>query len=131
MADAITQQIISDTAGNKYVVKQTNFSDGTGETDTVIVNPTTSNFMSADGTKEIAKVWYSVNTSNSKSAVEIAWGGATENTTSLLLSGQGYLDFRDAGNDIVNNATNPNGFVYLSTKDFALNDNYTIVVEFR
>ena len=29
MADAVTQQIISDTAGNKYVVKQTNFSDGT------------------------------------------------------------------------------------------------------
>ena len=79
MADAVTQQIISDTAGNKYVVKQTNFSDGTGETNTVIVNPTTSNFMSADGTKEIAKVWYSINVANSKSAVELAWGGATEN----------------------------------------------------
>jgi len=49
----------------------------------------------------------------------------------LLLSGQGYLDFRTAGNDITNNATTPNGYVYLTTKDFALNDNYTIVVEFR
>ena len=131
MAYAVTQQIISDTAGNKYVVKQTNFSDGTGETNTVIVNPTTSNFMSADGTKEIAKVWYSINTSNSKSAVEISWGGASANTTALLLSGNGYLDFRTSGNDVTNNATNPNGFVYLSTKNFALGDNYTIVIEFR
>ena len=131
MADLVTQQIISDTAGVKYVVKQTNYSDGTGETNTVIANPTTSNFMTADGTKEIAKVWYSINTANQKSAVEIAWGGATENTTALLLSGQGYLDFRTAGNDITNNATSPNGYVYLTTKDFALNDNYTIVVEFR
>ncbi len=131
MADLVTQQIISDTAGVKYVVKQTNYSDGTGETNTVIADPTTSNFMTADGSKEISKVWYSINTANRKSAVEIAWGGATENTTALILSGNGYLDFRTAGNDIVNNATNPNGYVYLTTKDFALNDNYTIVVEFR
>ena len=29
MADLVTQQIISHTAGVKYVVKQTNYSDGT------------------------------------------------------------------------------------------------------
>jgi hypothetical protein len=47
------------------------------------------------------------------------------------LSGNGYLDFRTAGNDIPNNATTPNGKVHLSTKNFALGDNYTLVVEFR
>ena len=108
MADAITTQIVSDTAGVKFVVKRTNHSDGTGETDSVLVDPATSNFMTADGTKTIAKVWYSINVANSKSAVELAWGGATENTTTLLLSGNGYLDFRTAGNDIPNNATAPN-----------------------
>mgnify|MGYP003302838037 CR=1 FL=1 len=51
MADAITTQIVSDTAGVKFVVKRTNISDGTGETDSVLVNPTTSNFMTTDGTK--------------------------------------------------------------------------------
>ena len=73
MADSITTQVISDTAGVKYVVKRTNHSDGTGETDSVLVDPTTSNFMTADGTKTIGKVWYSINTANSKSAVELAW----------------------------------------------------------
>ena len=131
MADSITTQVISDTAGVKYVVKRTNHSDGTGETDSVLVDPTTSNFMTADGTKTIGKVWYSINTANTKSAVELAWGGATENTTTLILSGNGYLDFRTAGNDIPNNATQPNGKVILSTKNFALGDNYTLVVEFR
>ena len=87
--------------------------------------------MTADGTKSISKVWYSINVANSKSAVELAWGGATENKTTLLLSGNGYLDFRTAGNDIPNNATTPNGKVHLSTKNFALGDNYTLVVEFR
>ena len=72
MADSITTQVISDTAGVKYVVKRTNHSDGTGETDSVLVDPTTSNFMTADGTKTIGKVWYSINTANSKSAVELA-----------------------------------------------------------
>ena len=62
MADSITTQVISDTAGVKYVVKRTNHSDGTGETDSVLVDPTTSNFMTADGTKTIGKVWYSINT---------------------------------------------------------------------
>ena len=131
MADSITTQVISDTAGVKYVVKRTNHSDGTGETDSVLVDPATSNFMTADGTKTIGKVWYSINTANSKSAVELAWGGATENTTTLILSGNGYLDSRTAGNDIPNNATQPNGKVILSTKNFALGDNYTLVVEFR
>ena len=39
MADSITTQMISDTAGVKYVVKRTNHSDGTGETDSVLVDP--------------------------------------------------------------------------------------------
>ena len=131
MADAITTQVISDTAGVKYVVKRTNISDGTGETDSVLFNQTTSNFMTADATKTIAKVWYSINTANSKSAVEISWGGASANTTALTLSGNGVFDFRTAGNDIANNATSATGYVYLSTKNFALHDNYTLVIEFR
>ena len=45
MGDAITTQIVSDTAGVKFVVKRTNHSDGTGETDSVLVGLATSNFM--------------------------------------------------------------------------------------
>ena len=50
---------------------------------------------------------------------------------SMEYDGNGYLDLRTAGNEIVNNATTPTGDVLLSTKNFAVGDNYTIIVEFR
>ena len=49
----------------------------------------------------------------------------------LLLSGNGYWDLRTAGDEITNNATTPTGDVLLSTKNFVVGDNYTIIIEFR
>jgi hypothetical protein len=130
MADLVTTQTIADTSGVKFVTKLTNFSDGTGESLVKKVDASEVTFMSEDGNRKIAKIWYSINTANSKSAVEIVWDGVT-NATALLLSGNGYWDLRTAGDEIVNNATTPTGDVLLSTKNFATGDNYTIIVEFR
>ena len=130
MADAVTTQTITDTSGVKYVVKLTNVSDGTGETLVKKVDASELTFMTEYGNRKISRVWYSVNTANSKSAVEIVWDGAT-NSTALLLGGSGYMDLRTAGNEIVNNATTPTGDVLLSTKNYAIGDNYTIIAEFR
>jgi hypothetical protein len=130
MADTVSTQVLADTSGVKYVAKLTNFSDGTGETNVVKVDASGTTFMTEDGNRKIAKIWYSVNTSNSKSAVELIWDGTT-NATALLLSGQGYFDFRTAGDEIVNNAGTPTGDVLLSTKNFASGDNYSLVIEFR
>ena len=130
MADAITTQIIADTSGVKYVIKLTNVSDGTGETLVKKVDASELTFMTEDGNRKISRVWYSVNTANSKSAVELIWDGAT-NSTSMVLGGNGYMDLRTAGNEVTNNATTPTGDVLLSTKNFALGDNYTIIAEFR
>ena len=49
----------------------------------------------------------------------------------MLLSGNGYFDLRTAGNEIPNSASTPTGDVLLSTKNFAVGDNYTIIIEFR
>jgi len=130
MADTVSTQTIADTTGVKYVCKLTNFSDGTGESLVTKVDASALTFMSEDGNRKISKIWYSVNTTNNKSAVELIWGGTT-NSTALLLSGNGYWDFRDAGDEIPNSATAPTGDVLLSTKNFANGDNYTIIVEFR
>jgi hypothetical protein len=130
MADTVSTQTIVDTTGVKYVTKLTNISDGTGESLVTKVDASSTTFMTEDGTKKISKVWYSVNTTNNKSAVELLWGGTT-NATALVLSGNGYWDFRDAGNELPNNATSPTGDVLLSTKNFANGDNYTIIIEFR
>jgi hypothetical protein len=130
MADTVTTQTIADTSGVKFVTKLTNISDGTGETLVRKVDASELTFMTEDGNRKISKIWFSINTANSKSAVELIWAGAT-NATAMLLSGQGYFDFRPAGDEIPNNATTPTGDVLLSTKSFANGDNYTIIVEFR
>jgi len=130
MADTVTTQTISDTSGVKYVAKLTNISDGTGESLVTKVDASALTFMTEDGNRKIAKIWWSVNTTNNKSAVELIWAGAT-NATALVLSGQGYWDLRTAGNEITNNATTPTGDVLLSTRDFVVGDSYTIIVEFR
>jgi hypothetical protein len=130
MADLVTTQTIADTTGVKFVSKLTNFSDGTGESLVKKIDASEVTFMSEDGNRKIAKIWYSINTANPKSAVEIIWDGDT-NATALLLSGNGYWDLRTAGDEIVNNATTPTGDVLLSTKNFASGDNYTLIVEFR
>lgn len=74
--------------------------------------------MTEDATRKIAKIWYSINVSDTKSAVELVWDGET-NSTAAILSGNGYWDLRTAGNEITNNATTPTGDVLLSTKNFA------------
>src|SRR5210317_131497 len=130
MADIVTSQTVVDTTGVKYVVKMTNFSDGTGESLVTKVDASATTFMTEDGNRKISKIWYSVNTTNNKSAVELLWGGTT-NAAAMLLSGNGYWDFRDAGNEIPNNASTPTGDVLLSNRNFANGDNYTIIVEFR
>ena len=130
MADTVTTQTIADTSGVKFVAKLTNLSDGSGETLVKKIDASELTFMSEDGNRTIARVYYSINTSDRKSGVEILWDGAT-NATALFLSGQGFMDFRTDGNSISNNAGTPTGDVLLSTKNFASGDNYTIIVEFR
>ena len=130
MADVVSIQNITDTAGVKYVVKMTNMSDGTGESNVKKIDASETTFMYEDGTKKVSKIWYSVNTVNPKSAVELVWDGATQ-STALILGGNGFWNLRDNGNEILNNAITPTGDVMLNTKNFTNGDNYTIIVEFR
>jgi hypothetical protein len=130
MADTVTTQTIADTSGVKFVTKLTNISDGTGETLVKKVDASELTFMTEDGNRKISKLWFSINTANSKSGVELIWDGVT-NATAMFLYGQGHFDFRPSGDEIPNNSTTPTGDVLLSTKNFANGDNYTIIVEFR
>ena len=130
MADTVSTQVISDTSGVKYVVKMTNISDGSGESLVKKIDASTTTFMTEDANRTIAKVWFSINAISKKACVELLWDGDT-NATGVLLSGQGYWDLRTAGNSISNDSTTPTGDVLLSTRDFVVGDNYTILVEFR
>jgi len=135
MADAVTSQTIVDTSGTKTVMKFTNISDGSGETLVTKMDASALTFMTEDATKKIAKIWWSINTTNGKSGVELLWAGTT-NSTIGFFTGVGYHDYFSAGNAIPNNATltantSPAGDVLFSTKGFVAGDNYTIILEVR
>jgi len=135
MADAVTSQTIVDTSGTKTVMKFTNMSDGSGETLVTKMDASALTFMTEDATKSIAKIWWSINTTNGKSGVELLWAGTT-NSTIGFFTGVGYHDYFTSGNSIPNNATltantSPSGDVLFSTKGFVAGDNYTVIVEVR
>jgi len=131
MADTTSVQTIADIAGVKHVSKMTNISDGTGESLVTKIDASNTNGMTEDATKVLARIWYSINATNSNAGVELLWGGATTNSTMVILNGQGHWDLRTFGDGIVNNASIPNGDVLLTTRNFVSGDNYTILVEFR
>ena len=139
MADVVTSQTLVDTTGTKTVIKFTNISDGSGETLVTKMDSSALTFMTEDATKKVAKIWWSINTTNGKSGVEILWAGSgtsSANATIGFFSGTGYHDYYTAGNSIPNNATltantSPAGDILLSTKGFVSGDNYTIILELR
>ena len=87
MADIVSTQVISDTSGVKYVVKMTNISDGSGESLVKKIDASSATFMTEDGSRKIAKIWWSVNTTKSNASVELVWGGET--TVKIKGSGLG------------------------------------------
>ena len=139
MADVVTSQTLVDTTGTKTVMKFTNISDGSGETLVTKMDSSALTFMTEDATKTVAKIWWSINTTNGKSGVELLWAGSgtsSANATIGFFSGTGYHDYFTAGNSISNNATltantSPAGDVLLSTKGFVSGDNYTVILEVR
>ena len=139
MADVVTSQTLVDTTGTKTVMKFTNMSDGSGETLVTKMDASALTFMTEDATKTVAKIWWSVNTTNGKSGVELLWAGSgtsSANATIGFFSGTGYHDYYTAGNSIPNNATltantSPAGDILLSTKGFVSGDNYTVILEVR
>ena len=139
MADVVTSQTLVDTTGTKTVMKFTNISDGSGETLVTKMDSSALTFMTEDATKTVAKIWWSINTTNGKSGVELLYAGSgtsAANATIGFFSGTGYHDYYTAGNSIPNNATltdntSPAGDILLSTKGFVAGDNYTIILEMR
>ena len=139
MADVVTSQTIVDTVGTKTVMKFTNISDGSGETLVTKMDASALNFMTEDAERVLAKIYWSINTTNGKSGVELLFAGSgtsAANATIGFFSGTGFHDYFTAGNSIPNNATltantSPAGDILLSTKGFVAGDNYTIILEVR
>lgn len=134
MADTVTSQTLRDTASH-WAIKLTNASDGTGETDVVKVSANNLVASSGGGTQRLTinKIFWSVASGTSATMsprVTLKWKGASSNTDIVTLTGSGYWDLTTSGQcPLVNNATNPNGDILLSTAGFTANAAYTVILE--
>ena len=128
MADTVSTQTLTDTTGVKFAVKMTNISDGTGEN--LVTKVDASELNHASSTTKIARVVYSINTTDPKGSVEILFDGTT-NASALFLSGQGTIDLQTPAIQIANNASSPTGDILFSTHNFVANDSYTVILEVR
>jgi len=128
MADTVTSQTIADVAGSKTVMKFTNKSDGTGES--LVEKMTSASLNHLSSSTKIARVVYSVNTTDPKGAVEILFEGTT-NATALFLGGSGTIDLQTPAIQIANNATEPTGDILFSTHNFVNGDSYSVILEVR
>ena len=128
MADTVTSQTITDVSGSKTVMKFTNFSDGTVES--LVTKVDASALNHASSSTKIARVIYSINTTDPKGSVEILFDGTT-NASALFLSGQGTIDLQTPAIQIANNASSPTGDILFSTHNFVANDSYTVILEVR
>ena len=84
MADVVTSQTIVDT-GTKTVMKFTNISDGSGETLVTKMDASELNFMTEDANRVLAKIYWSVNTTNGKSGVELLFVGSGDNAANATI----------------------------------------------
>ena len=135
MADTVTSQTLRDTASH-WAIKLLNSSDGTGETNVTKVTANNLVASSGDGSSQrltINKIFWSVASGTSATMsprVTLKWKGASSNTDIVTLTGSGYWDLTTSGQcPLVNNATNPNGDILLSTTGFTANAAYTVILE--
>ena len=120
MADAVTSQKLTD--GTRTVhYKFTNVSDGTGES---AVTKVVSGLNDAPSKVKIMKVWYSV----SGMVVNVLWDADTD-VTSLMLQGDGYMNFRSFGGLINNAGAGVTGDIKFTTVGHTANDTYSIIFE--
>lgn len=126
MADAVTSQTIENGPRN-LVMKFTNVSDGTGESDVVKVD------VSALGVSttsmKVRKIWYNV----TGGAVNIEWD-ATADQSAFYLSGHGWIDIEDTQGAFNPAGAGNTGDILFSTSGFVASgagvpaSGYTIIL---
>ena len=134
MADAVTSQIIGDNVGAKNIlVKITNISDGSGESEVAKVDVSTL-AKSANGDDcsrvNIEEIYYDI----FGMRVDLLWNASTNVICKVLgangaLSSQGYMDFRDFGGITNNAGSGINGDLLLTTTGHTDGDHYTIILK--
>ncbi len=130
MADTVASQIIEN-GPRRFVIKLTNFSDGTGESNVTKVTAANLGASTAAGFAhaKIRKVEYAVPTG----LVQLQWK-ASSNVDALILSGTHTMDFEDVQGVLNDAGAGITGDLTLTTQGFkavaTAASGYTIVLYF-
>jgi hypothetical protein len=124
MADAVTSQILVDGERNA-VMKFTNISDGTGETNALKVD--VSALAGAPSSVKITAIEYDI----SGMQVELLWDATTKVPAFILSQGQQRLDFSKAGGITNNAGAGMNGDLLFTTLGASAGDTYAIVLHMK
>lgn len=125
MANAVSSQILLN--GERHcVVKVTNLSDGTDETDVVKVDASALGLSETGGYRLEKLVWSTNLASGANERITVEWDGATDAVIANLPRNEsGYMCFKSIGG-LKNNATTPTGDITV-TSVLSANDAYTII----
>ena len=123
MADAVSTQTLFD-GSKKVIIKFTNISDGTGESEVIKVDASA---LSSNPSKvKINQIWFSTD----GMAVQV-WWDATANVLAYLIVGNqnGILDFRSFGGLVNNAGAGVTGDILFTTSGHTSGDTYTVIME--
>jgi hypothetical protein len=124
MADAVSSQILTDGERN-VVMKFTNVSDGTGETNALKVD--VSSLVGAPATVKITEIEYDI----SGMQVEMLWDATTKVPAFILSSGQQHLDFSKGGGITNNAGAGVTGDLLFTTIGATAGSTYAIVLHMK
>lgn len=139
MADAVDTEVLF-SGNNKYHVRFTNLSDGTGESKVTKVDRSGLTGPASPGTVDsntvapgklvVEEIQYSI---NGFSYVTLEWEAGASDEKLAQLNGDGYRDYRPSGGLVPDTAGSAaNGDILLSTPVPATaNDSYDITMFFR
>lgn len=125
MAD-IVNSLVLQSGGKHHIVRLTNISDGTGESDVVKVDVST--LLKSDGTvptyTRVKEIWW---TSGGFTSIRLEWDATTDDEIAVL-SGSGYLDLHAIGGLIDPKSTGTTGDILLTTAGAVSGATYTIIL---
>lgn len=126
MVDTVDSKVVF-SGKNKYVVRLTNASDGTGESAVVKVDIST--LTGPDGTPPTRTVIEKIEYDIFGMTVRLFWDHTTDDEIAIL-SGAGFLDWTEVGG-LVDNGTGDTGDILLTTNGHAAGDTYHITLYLR
>lgn len=128
MADTVDTLVVANTK-QRYVVRLTNRSDGTGESGVVKVDKSTlTGLLGAEPSKLVVeKIQYDV----AGMQVRLDWDHTTDDEIVTLGPGSGVMNWRQAGGLIDPGSAGGTGDILLTTNGQAAGDSYDITLHLR